>query len=620
MLNIARKTQWVGGFVNLPAALMRRAAFFVLIVATSAYGVSKMFDILGANGLTTLELVILVLFGITFAWIVVAFWTAVAGFILDLFRLDPLSLKRQCCRFPPDLPIATRTAVIMPIYNEDTDRVIAGFEATYRDLLATGEAEHFDFHLLSDTTDPVIAAAEEVAWRDLCERLGGDDRLFYRRRQSNTGRKVGNIVEFCQRCGHDYDCMVVLDADSIMSGQALTSLVRAMQANPQAGMIQTVPLPVRQDTFFGRFVQFAASLYGPMLSAGMSFWQMDAANYWGHNAIIRIRPFMDHCNLPVLPGKPPLGGEILSHDFVESAYMRRAGWHVYLLPEIGGSYEEVPSNICDFVQRDRRWAEGNLQHLLLVGDRGLHPMSRLHFIMGAFAYLSSFLWLITLAAGTVDAVSRALSTHQFFASGHQLYPDWPIAKTEEMMSLLFFVVLILLSPKAMALGLALARREIREGHGGSGRLLLSALIETIFAILIAPIMMTFHAYFVTNVLMGRRVVWGPQNRTGRYVPLNEAFRSTYVALLGALVWGALTFAITPIFFWALTPVLVGLLLAGPLITVSSSLKLGERLRQWGLFLTPSEVRPPKVLRRMDRSLVANRSAEAIRTTVEDQAA
>src|SRR5690606_1977055 len=136
-----------------------------------------------------------------------------------------------------------------------------------------------------------------------------------------------------------------LDADSIMSGETLLTLVRTMQATPRAGIIQTVPMPVGQQTMFGRFVQFAARLYSPMLATGLSFWQVGEANYWGHNAIIRIAPFMKHCGLPVLTGEPPLGGEILSHDFVEAAFMRRGNWHVYLLPDLEGSYEGLPANI-----------------------------------------------------------------------------------------------------------------------------------------------------------------------------------------------------------------------------------------------------------------------------------
>jgi membrane glycosyltransferase len=287
--------------ITLPGKSARRYAFTLLSFATTAAGVYTMFDILRANDLTTLEGVLLGLFSITFCWIAMSFWSGLFGFILQMLRIDPLSLKR--IKTADTSAITTRTAVVMPVYNEDTHRVIAGFEATLRSLDKTGELAHFDFYLLSDTTKLDIAQAERDAWQQLQERLGDlGKQCFYRRREKNIARKVGNLSEFCQRWGSNYEHMIVLDADSVMTGGSLLSLVRAMQANPRAGLIQTVPIPVRQTTFFGRFVQFAAVLYSPMLATGLAFWQTDAANYWGHNAIIRLRAFMDHCGLPSLPG------------------------------------------------------------------------------------------------------------------------------------------------------------------------------------------------------------------------------------------------------------------------------------------------------------------------------
>jgi membrane glycosyltransferase len=349
-------------------------------------------------------MVLLGLFSITFCWISVAFWSAACGFVLQILQRDPLTLAP----LNPDRyrvqPITTRTAVVMPVYNEETQRVIAGFEATLRSLVATGEGKHFDFYLLSDTTDAEVAQAELDAWQQLSARLGDlHQQIYYRRREKNTARKVGNLADFCQRWGSKYTQMIVLDADSIMTGDCLLQMVRAMQANPRAGLIQTVPIPVRQTTFFGRFVQFASVLYSPMLATGLCFWQTDTANYWGHNAIIRVRAFIDYCGLPSLPGKAPFGGDILSHDFVEAAMLRRARWDVFLLADLDGSYEEVPCNIIDYAKRDRRWVQGNIQHLGLLRIAGLHAISRLHFLLGAIAYISSLVWLAMLVLSTADA-------------------------------------------------------------------------------------------------------------------------------------------------------------------------------------------------------------------------
>lgn len=598
----ATRRQANNATLTVPWQRLRGLVFLALVLTTTSYAVAMMFDILRANGMTLIEGSILILFAVAFAWIVAAFWTAMVGFILRMLQLDPLTLRRH--RTHLDTPIVTRTAVVMPVYNEHTARVIAGLEASCESLAATGEAGKFDVYLLSDSTDPAVAMEEESAWAAMQHRLKGlfPGRLFYRRRPSNIGRKPGNIADFCRRWGAYYDFMIVLDADSVMTGEAMVTLVRAMQVNPRTGLIQTAPTPVRQRTMFGRFVQFASEVYSPMLATGLSFWQTGAANYWGHNAIIRVQAFTENCGLPTLPGDPPFGGEILSHDFVEAALLRRAGWHVYLFPELEGSYEEVPDNILDFVKRDRRWAQGNLQHLRLLSAPGLRPLSRLNFLLGATAYLSSLLWLIMLALSTMDAVEQALTGTQFFSPGHQLFPNWPIAKTGEIISLLWITVGMLLLPKTLGIVLCLLRSQQRRAFGGAARLMRGSTVETVFSVLIAPIMMTYHAYFVVTILLGHQVSWGPQARMGRRVTLIEALRYTFISTLGALIWGGTTWILAPQFFWWLTPVLTGLVIAAPLVCLSSSPAIGRVLHRWGIFWAPSETESPAVLQRLQQLL------------------
>jgi membrane glycosyltransferase len=604
----AEKTR-ADGVIRLPAMRLRRWVFFVLVLASTGFGVNLMLDILSAGGMTLLESSILVLFAVTFAWIAISFWTAVAGFILQLASRDPLTLGRSFRRGDPTAPLTSRTAVVMPVYNEDVARVIAGLESTWRDLQATGQGAAFDFYLLSDSSDPTIAAAEETAWRALQQQLVGGSRLYYRRRRRNEGRKAGNIAEFCHRWGAYYECMVTLDADSIMTGDAIVRMAAAMEANPSAGMIQTVPIPVRQETMFGRFVQFGANLYSPMLATGLSFWQGDAANYWGHNAIIRVQAFTEHCGLPELPGRPPLGGEILSHDFVEAALIRRGGWAVYLLPELKGSFEEMPANVLDFAKRDRRWTEGNLQHVRLLNAHGLHPLNRLHFLLGAFAYACSFFWLLMLGLGTVDALGRALTVHEFFHSGYQLFPDWPVAKVEEILLLLGVVIGMLVLPKVFGVLLCLVRAPRRRAFGGAIRVIASAIFELFFSVLLAPVMMSFHAWFVATILSGHNITWGPQARNGRRLSWREVLRNTWILTACGLAWGLATWWLSPIFFWALTPVLVGLILAGPLVAWSSRDWIGGLLRRCGIFLTPQETGAPPVLD--DVELLLNRSRPTV---------
>src|SRR5690606_34387864 len=596
--------------IRLPGESIRRPIFYTLVLATTAAGVGIMFNILAANNLMPLEAVLLFLFSITFGWITISFWSAVCGFVLQITQRDPLSLKKLDLDRYRRQPIVTRTAVVMPVYNEDTHRVIAGFEATLRSLAATGEVEHFDFYLLSDTTNPDVAQAELDAWQGLCERLGElSSRVFYRRREKNIARKVGNLADFCRRWGSNYEHMIVLDADSVMTGDCLLQMTRAMQANPRAGLIQTVPIPVRQATFFGRFVQFAAVLYSPMLATGLAFWQTNAANYWGHNAIIRVRPFVDYCGLPTLPGKAPFGGEILSHDFVEAAMLRRAGWDVFLLADLEGSYEEVPCNIIDYAKRDRRWVQGNIQHLGILNIKRLHPISRLHFLLGATAYLTSFIWLSMLVLSTADAVVRAINSNVYFTETYQLYPTWPIAKTELIVALILLTTLLLLGPKLLGVIVALVHR--RKQFGGIWAILKGSFFETIFALLIAPIMMVYHAYFVISVLLGFKVNWDSQDREGRLLPWSECFARTSRMTIAAILWGVMTYTYAPIFFWWLTPVISGMVLAPVLVRYSSSPGWGLSTRRHRIFLSPSEAIEEPVLVHLDELLATPRAQLAV---------
>lgn len=574
-----------------PGVSVRRWLFLALVAGTVAPGFVLMAGLLQSTGMVPLFWVILGLFTVTFAWIAVSFWTAVAGFALQVLRRDPLSLRRVPVHAAlGETPLARRrTAIVMPIYNEDPARVMHGVEAICVSLLKTGQAEAFDLFLLSDSNDPEVIPREERAVWALQGRLPAPFRTHYRRRARNSGRKAGNIAEFCRRWGGRYDYMVVLDADSVMEGSTLVELVRLMDANPGTGLIQTIPLPVRQESLFGRFQQFANALHGPMLAAGLSFWQGSAGNYWGHNAIIRIRPFVEHCQLPVLPGRPPLGGEILSHDFVEAALMRRGGWDVWLLPNLSGSYEELPGNIVDYARRDRRWSQGNLQHLRLLGTPGLQLMSRLHFLFGALAYLASLLWLLMLGTATAAAV---VAYHRIESGSGSATLGFSI-NTPVAYALLAVTLVLLMLPKLLGIALALHQRP--KEFGGPPRLIGSGLLETSFSVLLAPLMMAFHSLFVAAVLFGRNVSWTAQSRDGRQVSWSESWHRTWPFVSTALAWGILVLWWAPGFFWWLSPVFAGLLLAPVLVRVSGSRAAGQWLHGRGFLLSPSEVSPSLAL-------------------------
>ena len=581
-------------------ARRRRGLFFGLTFVSALLASGLMYDILRANGLTGYEKAGLALFFVLFTWIVGAFWTALAGFVIRLIGKDPAVLHQDEVA---DRPLQGRTAVVMPIYNEATDRVAAGLDVIWSSLSAQPLEASFDLFILSDTRKPDVAAAEEVAWKALVQRHNARGRIFYRRREENIGRKAGNIADFVRAWGGAYDYAIVLDADSIMSGSALVALARMMDAHPEAGIIQALPVPAGRETLFARLIQFAARLSSPMLASGLAYWQLGEGNYWGHNAILRLRAFADFCDLPKLRGAPPLGGEILSHDFVEAAFMRRAGLQVWLLADLGGSWEEVPSNVLDYAARDRRWAQGNLQHLGLLPMRGLHWLSRVHLLTGVLSYLTSPIWFAVLLLSSVVVCTEAINGYQYFEPGSfSLFPSWPESRVGEIFSLLTITFGVLLMPKILAAALALKDKTLRRAYGGTGRLLASLVIEQVFSTLLAPAMMVFHTTFVITTLAGKPVTWSAQERGDRGIRFVEALWRHKLHMLLGLVWGGVILWIAPRYIWWLLPILSGLVLSVPLTMLTSRASAGQWIRRRGLLLTPEETRPPVELAALEQRL------------------
>ena len=580
------------------AAVWRRLLFFSLTFLTSLSASALMADILRTNGFTFWEKGSLIVFFVLVTWITGAFWTAVAGFVIQLIGRDRAVIHSS---EGEGRPLKARTAVIMPIYNEDTTRVFAGLDVIWSSLVARPEQAAFDLFVLSDTRKPEIGAAEELAWARLVERHNAQGRVFYRRRKENLQRKAGNIADFVRSWGGAYDYAVVLDADSIMSGHAIVTLAQMMDVHPEAGIIQALPTPAGRETLFARLIQFAARLNSLMLASGLAFWQLGEGNYWGHNAILRLREFAAYCDLPRLPGKPPLGGEILSHDFVEAAFMRRAGFKVWLLTDLDGSFEEVPSNVVDFAARDRRWAQGNLQHLGLLPMRGLHWLSRLHLITGVLSYATSPLWLAALLLSSIVVCLDAINGYQYFAPGsYSLFPTWPQYRDSEIVILLAGTITVLLMPKVLGCTLALVKGKLRRAFGGVWSLLSSLLVEQLFSTLLAPSMMLFHTSFVITTLAGHPVTWNAQDRGDRGITFREAFsRHKWHVAIG-LAWGGIILTIAPRYIWWMSPILLGLLLSVPLTMLTSLTSAGVWARKHGLLLTPEETEPPSELAALEQ--------------------
>lgn len=574
-----------------PAGAHRRWVLLVLVILQTALATYFMSTVLPYKGADLLERVTLGLFAVLFAWVSAGFWTAMMGFLVLAKGGDRHLISRSAAS---DAPIAddARTAIIMPICNEDVTRVFAGLRATYESLERSGQLKHFDFFVLSDSGNPDLKTAETNAWIETCRAVNGFGRIFYRWRRHRVKRKTGNVADFCRRWGSKYRYMVVLDADSVMSGDCLATMVRLMEANPGAGIIQTAPLAAGRETLYARMQQFATRVYGPLFTAGLHYWQLGESHYWGHNAIIRIKPFMEHCALAPLPGKGPLAGEILSHDFVEAALMRRAGWGVWIAYDLPGSFEELPPNLLDEVKRDRRWCQGNLMNFRLWMKQGFHAVHRAVFLTGVMAYLSAPLWFLFLMLSTAMLAKHALVPPEYFSQPYQLYPNWPEWHPEKALALFSATATLLFLPKLA--GVLLLLRQARQ-YGGAIRLTLSMLIEMMVSALLAPVRMLFHTQFVLAAYIGWGISWKSPPREDAETTWGEAFRRHGWHTLLGFAWGGLVYWLNPNFLWWLLPIVGSLAASIPLSVLLSRVSLGRLSKEHRLFVIPEEAHPPREL-------------------------
>ncbi|HXJ01494.1 MAG TPA: glucans biosynthesis glucosyltransferase MdoH [Micropepsaceae bacterium] len=592
----------------MPDIVVRRWLFLGLVASSTVVADQPVLSVIRVDGLTTLEILLFCLFTILFAWIAASFWLACIGAYVRWQNIDVLSSVSES-GWARARQRSSRTAIVMPVFNESAPRIFAGL-AAIRESVRAANGTGFDYFVLSDTTNPELQKIEKIEWRRLRDSDPDGTNIFYRHRARNIGRKSGNIQDFCVHWGSLYDYMVVLDADSLMTGDTLVRLVGLMDENPRAALIQVPPQLIGRESLFARIQQFSSSVYGPCHAAGLAFLQGADGNYWGHNAIIRVRAFMRHCGLPKLPGRAPLGGEILSHDFVEAALLKRAGWDVLMAPSLGGSYEEPPPTIFDYLKRDRRWCQGNLQHARLILSVGLRMPSRLHFVMGVMNYLASPLWLLLLLTSAFEMYFAAQVVPVTYFGRYPILSA-PISHTLELLLLLAFTLGILYAPKLLALYVASRDEDVRASHGGGSRLMPSVILECIFSTFLAPVVMLSHSWFVLSILCGRTTGWGVQQRDDRPLPLWFVVRmfAPHTAI-GITATFALRHYL-PGEFWWFVPFLLGLVLAIPLVYFTSSLKLGKGTRRLGLFQTPGENSDMGILRRVRAIMAEHANAQTL---------
>ncbi|QDG74576.1 glucans biosynthesis glucosyltransferase MdoH [Labrenzia sp. PHM005] len=557
-----------------------RRIIFSLLLATSFLALAAlMFVTLSPGGHSALDLFIFACFLITLPWTIIGFWNAVIGLIIMRMAKDPIATVCPIANADPEAPLTNSTALLSCIRDEDVDALETNLNAMASNLVRARENQNFTLYVLSDTSQEVIARQEKHMVARLSDRLSGHMDVVYRRRAVNTGFKAGNIEDFCKTWGGQHAYAIVLDADSYMSVEALTGLVRRMDANPQVGILQSLVVGLPTDSAFARIFQFGMRLGMRSYTIGSAWWQGDCGPYWGHNAILRLKPFAEHCRLPQLPGKGPLSGPILSHDQVEAVLMRRAGYEVRVLPLETGSYEANPPHLLEFIRRDLRWCQGNLQYRRLLGLKGLKPVSRAQLVLAILMFLGSPAWIGFM----VGAATLGMTT------------DYAPYRADTGAALFFSVLTMVFAPKLATVADILARKDLRKAFGGSFRILLSVAIEILYSAMLAPIMAVAHTIFMGGLAVGKSIGWGAQARDVARLP---------VGLVLQKLWPQTVFGLAGLFWlvhqpldlvWPVIPVAIGPLLATVLAVATSTATLGSLAIRSTLWRIPEETIPPTEL-------------------------
>ncbi|WP_246160082.1 glucans biosynthesis glucosyltransferase MdoH [Aureimonas fodinaquatilis] len=555
------------------------AAFVLAVLAGVLFA-----TVITANGATWLHFVQIGLLIVCCVWLAWGFNTAVAGIFFSRAH------KRRRAGVLPAVS-RNRTAILMPVYNEDAGAVMARVAAMLEGLRRIRRLAGFDFFVLSDSTRADCVDEERRTVFEVAGALETGTHLYYRHREKNTNRKAGNVAEFVTQQGGAYEYMLVLDADSLMRPETMVEMVARMDDDQELALLQTQPLIINRSTIFGRALQFSAALYSPFFSRGIAALQGREGPFWGHNAIIRIRAFAQSCGLPHLPGVPPFGGHILSHDFVEAALLAREGWKVRVEPDLEGSFEEAPSNLIEYAKRDRRWCQGNLQHGLLIGAPRLSFWSRVAMICGIMAYAASPIWLMFLIVSMLDPI---LATAPNYFPTDSLFPVFPRPETGKALLLLLGIFTLLLLPKTLiAFRTALSHRAKR--FGGGIAVLMGATCELILTSALAPIMMLFQSKAVAEILMARDSGWPSTDRDDEGLPLSTAFAASWwMVIAGAVLLSTTFIYATNLFLWML-PIGLPLVVSPFFISLTGNPALGRIAQRLSIFATPFEIAPEPVI-------------------------
>ena len=560
----------------------RRVLFAILFAATMIGVLGLAALALTPDGFGIVDIILLALFAVTLPWMVAGFWNALIGFLIMRFSADPIAaIMPVVARIRGDEPVTASTAILLCIRNELPERMIRNLEPMLAGLDAAGCGERFHLYVLSDTGDAGIADSEEASFAALASRWRGRVASTYRRRADNTGYKAGNIREFCERWGSQHDFAVTLDADSFMSADAVLRLVRIMQADPRLGILQGLVVGLPSTSAFARVFQFGMRLGMRSYTIGSAWWQGDCGPYWGHNAVLRLKPFIAHCALPVLSGDGAQDRHILSHDQIEAALMRAAGYDVRVLPEEELGWEENPPTLLEFIRRDLRWCQGNMQYWRFLGLAGLKPVSRYQLGLAILMFIGSPAWMGLLVIGTLACA----------------FSDTPanFIRADAGIALFVCVLVMWFSPKIASAVDILLHPGLRRAFGGAGLFMVNCIIETVYSILLCPILWLGHTIFLAGLLFGREIGWIGQTRDDHAVPLTLALHNLWPhTLLGCSAIGLLAITQPAAIPYALF-LAGGPALAVPFAIATAWPRLGSLAARFGIGRLPEETVSPAAL-------------------------
>jgi membrane glycosyltransferase len=553
---------------------LTKRRYFVLALNIFGYGVllSLAWHVLGASGWGFVNGLLFFAFACGTPWAVVGFWNALIGLYFLHFTQNGLEKVAPFLKAAlNETPLHTKTAILMTLRNEDPERAIKRLKAVKQSVDETGEGKNFAYFLLSDSNIETVYSQEE----QLAAQWG---EVIYRRRLVNEGFKAGNVRDFCAQWGKDFDLMLPLDADSVMDGETIISMVRICEAYPKLGILQSLVVGMPSTSAFARLFQFGMRAGMRTYTMGQAWWVGDCGPFWGHNALVRIRPFYEECHLPLLKGKPPLGGAILSHDQVEATLMRKAGYEVRVMPIESGSYEENPPTLPAFSARDVRWCQGNLQYLKILDLEGLKPMSRFQLVWAILMFIGVPAWTLIIL----------LTPFKVWQGG-----AFPLGAG---ITLYFLYFLMYLMPKiAGFIDILLTPNETKR-YGGTGNFLLSALSELTFSFLLGAATTFRITLFMIGLCFGKTVIWGGQQRDAKALSWGEASLHLWPQLVFGLVVLMPLYLLSPsAFYWSL-PLTLGFVVAIPFAVLTASPLLGQFFVKSGLSGIPEDFNLPPILK------------------------